>query len=43
MASRPVVSIDCKLMALTTLPMLRRLPLLRRQRGGPAGHAAVIA
>ena len=33
---------DFKLMVLTTLPMLLLLPLLRRQRGGSADHAAVM-
>jgi DHA2 family multidrug resistance protein len=33
---------DFKLMMLTTLTMLLLLPLLRRQRGGTAGHAAVM-
>jgi DHA2 family multidrug resistance protein len=33
---------DFKLMMLTTLPMLLLLPLLRRARGGTAGHAAVM-
>jgi DHA2 family multidrug resistance protein len=33
---------DFKLMMLTTLPMLLVLPMLRRQRGGSAGHAAVM-
>ena len=33
---------DFKLMMLTTLPMLLLLPLLRRPRGGSAGHAAVV-